>query len=365
LETLLLYLLIAVGLINILYYLFFANFSFVKEVIPNNQKIYPVSLLVCAKNEAENLERNVPKWLAQNHPNFELILIDDHSQDKTREIIERFAREDSRIIPVFVSANDRFVSGKKYALTLGIKKATHTRMVFTDADCKPASTAWLTKMSCHFSEQKAIVLGFGAYLKKPTLLNKIIRFETFITALQYFSYAKLGMPYMGVGRNLGYTRHLYESQNGFSAHMHIASGDDDLFVNAAGTSNNVSLCTESQAFTYSEPKTSFKAWFRQKRRHISTANQYKSRHKVLLAVYFIANFFFWILAAFGLFIAFKTTTIIVAVRVMVQLVVYFGAAKKLKQLDLLLFSPLLELFLICLQLPIFITNLVSSKPRWN
>ncbi|MEP3205722.1 MAG: glycosyltransferase [Gilvibacter sp.] len=322
-------------------------------------------MLVCAKNEAQNLKEHIPLWLAQTHPKFELILVDDDSTDNTREVIEQFAKEDSRIVPVYVSANDRFVSGKKYALTLGIKKARHTRMIFTDADCKPASVHWLAIMSTHFNQQKAIVLGFGAYSKKISLLNSIIRFETFMTALQYFSYAKLGKAYMGVGRNLGYTRHLYEEQNGFSAHMHVASGDDDLFVNAAATPQNVSLCTESKAFTYSKAKTSFASWFIQKRRHISTATFYKPSHKLLLGLYYVANFAFWALAIAGLIVSLKEAAIIIGVRVAVQLSVYLGAAKKLKQLDLVLLAPLLELFLICLQLPIFIANLVSSKPRWN
>lgn len=365
LESLLLYFLIAVSLINILYYLLFANFSFTKDAAPKTEKYFPLSLLVCAKNEAQNLQEHIPLWLSQSHPKFELIIVDDDSTDNTREIIEQFAKQDPRIIPVYVSANDRFVSGKKYALTLGIKKAKHTRMVFTDADCKPASIHWLAIMSTHFTPQKAIVLGFGGYLRTSSLLNFIIRFETFITALQYFSYAKLGKAYMGVGRNLGYTRNLYEAQNGFSAHMQIASGDDDLFVNAAATTQNVSICSDSKAFTYSKSKTTFKSWFAQKRRHISTANYYKPSHKILLGLYYVANFAFWPLAIAALFVATKAAAIVIAVRFAIQIAVYLGAAKKLKQLDLVVVAPLLELFLICLQLPIFIANLVSSKPRWN
>lgn len=360
-----LYIAAGVLLINLLYYLLFIYFGFSPNPKPETEKTYPVSLIVCAKNEAENLHKNIPNWLAQSHPNFELVLIDDASTDQTAQVIREYAEKDPRISAVYVKANERFHNSKKYALTLGIKKAQHTRMVFTDADCVPASEDWLTIMSRYFSAEKHLILGYGAYKRKIGLLNALIRFETFITALQYFSYARAGKAYMGVGRNLGYTSVLFEQQSGFASHIHVRSGDDDLFANKAATKENTTYCLDPNAFTLSTPKSSFGAWFAQKRRHISTAHHYKPFQKLSLGLYYLGNLAFWIVLGLLFIFNLQYALIFLAARTVLQWMAYFGAARKLNCLDLFLAAPVLELFLILLQLSIFSANLVSPKPSWK
>jgi hypothetical protein len=291
----LLYLLGIVVLINCSYFLLFSKFSFLKPSEGKTKKDYAVSLIVCAKNEAENLRKNIPLWLEQKYPDFEIVLINDASSDDTLEVMESFAIEDPRIVIVNVKNNEAFWGSKKYALTLGIKRAKNKRMLFTDADCRPESTLWIKTMVSKFSKQRQLVLGYGAYEKHPGILNALIRFETLMTALQYFSYAKVGLPYMGVGRNMAYTSDLYYSTNGFMSHMKIPSGDDDLFVNEAATKTNTALCLNEEAFTYSEPKSTWTAWKLQKKRHVSTSKLYKLKHKFLLGSYYIFNLLFWIL----------------------------------------------------------------------
>src|SRR5688572_33381892 len=119
-----------------------------------------------------------------------------------------------------------------------------------------------------------VVLGYGAYYKRPGMLNKLIRFETFHSALQYFSLALAGLPYMGVGRNLSYKKELFLRNKGFSSINHVLSGDDDLFINQVATKHNVNVVLDQEAFTLSEPKRRFKDWIRQKNRHYSTGKYY-------------------------------------------------------------------------------------------
>jgi glycosyltransferase involved in cell wall biosynthesis len=323
-------------------------------------------LLVCAKNEAENLKKYIPLWLEQEYPNFEIILINDASNDATLEVMEAFAAENSEISIVNVVNNEAFWGSKKYALTLGIKRAKNQRMLFTDADCQPASKEWLSSMASNFSDQKQLVLGYGAYLKHPGLLNRLIRYETLITALQYFSYAKAGIPYMGVGRNLGYTANLYYDNNGFTSHIKIPSGDDDLFVNEVGTSKNTEICIAEEAFTFSLPKRSWKAWWLQKKRHITTAKHYKPKHKFLLGFYYLFNLLFWILLISSfLLLNWQTVVIVVGFRFAFQYVVVGMAASKLAEKDLIPFIPILELFLVFIQMSIFISNCTSKSIRWK
>lgn len=362
----LLYVFGAVALINCVYFLLFSKFSFLKTTAINVSEKYPVSLIVCAKNEAENLKVNIPLWQQQQYPNFEIILINDASVDETLEVMETFAAQDSRIQIVNVKNNEAFWASKKYALTLGIKRAKNTRLVFTDADCYPASTEWLAIMASKFSNEKQLVLGYGAYEKKPSFLNKMIRFETLMTAVQYFSYAKVGNPYMGVGRNLAYTSSLYYENKGFINHIKIASGDDDLFVNEAATAKNVAICTEPEAFTYSLPKKKKKNWLTQKKRHYTTAKLYKPKHRFILGFYYCCNLIFWPLAIATIFTEYWILALaIIFIRLLLQYIVIGKAAKRLKEQDLIPFIAFYELFLVFTQLSIFISNSGEKNSRWK
>ena len=285
------YAFLSIVTINSVYYLFFFRFAFSKspKAKPSPKEI-GVSILICSKNEADNLKTHIPKWLEQDYDTFELVLVNDASYDDTPSIIDAFAEKDIRITPVHVENNEAFWGSKKYALTLGIKKARYDTLLFTDADCYPKSKQWIRSMSSAFEENTDVVLGYGAYeLKKRSWLNMLIRYETLLTAVQYFSYALAGNPYMGVGRNLGYTKSLFFEQRGFMSHMDVASGDDDLFVNEAATKSNTTICYIQDAHTVSEPKTSWKSWFIQKRRHISTATHYKKKDQFLLGLFYLSQ----------------------------------------------------------------------------
>ena len=349
------------------YLLLFSRFAFVKPSKPS-QKNIAVSVIICAKNEAENLKTFLPSILEQDYPEFEIVLINDSSKDETLDVIEHFSKLHSNIKIVDVKSIEAFWGNKKYALTLGIKAAKNDYLLFTDADCLPVSKHWIKEMSSHFNNKKSIVLGYGAYSKvKHSLLNKIIRFETLTTAVNYFSFAKFGLPYMGVGRNLTYTKKEFFDANGFINHIKVRSGDDDLFINQIATSENTAICFSKDSFTESIPKTTFKDWFKQKRRHVSTAKHYKTKHKVLLALLYISNFLFWLLALI-LFTSLFNWEIILGLflfRIIMQYVIIGLSSKKLGETNLMILLPFLEIFLIVAQLTIFINNLISKPNHWK
>jgi glycosyltransferase involved in cell wall biosynthesis len=354
--------------IQVIYYLTFL-FSFsIKRVDTQLKKHIPISVIICAKNEEENLEQNLPLILNQAYSNFEVVLINDSSSDNSLDIMKKFEAKHNNIKLVDVKTIETFWGNKKYALTLGIKASKHNFLVFTDADCKPNSDKWLAHISSKFSNQKAIVLGYGAYAKKPfSFLNKVIRFETVITALQYLSFANLGCPYMGVGRNLAYRKELFFNNNGFNSHMFLKSGDDDLFINEIANTKNTAICFSKESFTISEPKITFSDWILQKRRHISTAKFYKIKHKLLLGLFYSSQLLFWVLGILFLIIGYHLPLAIglIALRFMIQLISFGFTAKKLDEVNLILLAPLLEIFLILTQLFIFIANLIVTPKYWK
>lgn len=354
--------------IQLIYYGYvFGKFATYSPKSPT-QKNIGISVLICAKNEAQNLKENLPKILNQNYPKFEIVLINDNSSDDTLTIMKAFARTSDHVKIVDVKPIEKFWGNKKYALTLGIKAATFDYLLFTDADCKPVSANWITEISKHFSNEKSLIIGYSPYRKiKKSLLNLLIRYETFLTAVQYFSYARLGMPYMAVGRNLAYKKGLFFEANGYMNHMEVKSGDDDLFVNQVATKANVELCISQASFVESEPKTKFEDWILQKRRHITTAKHYKSHHKVLLGLFYLSQIGFWSLGIILMIVSFhwKLVLGLILLRFVVQYLSFLSCSKKLGEVDLLFWLPILEFLLLLVQFFIFIQNLISKPQHWK
>ena len=359
---------IAIVAIEFLYYLFiFGKFAFAKAQNTSPKKL-SVSVIVCAKNEAENVTRFIPLLAEQDYPDFEIILIDDASSDTTLDIFEEFEKLYSNVKLVKVRNNEAFWGNKKYALTLGIKASTKDYLLFLDADCYPSTKDWITNMSAQFTMQKTVVLGYGAYEKiAGSFLNKIIRFETMLTAVQYFSWAKAGLPYMGIGRNLAYKKEEFFNINGFISHIQVRSGDDDLFINQVATAKNTTTCYTPESFTYSEPKKSFSAWFNQKRRHVSTASLYKFFDKSQLALFYTSQLLFFILAIVLLAFQYEWIAVmgLVGFRYLFTWIVLGFSAGKLKEKDVMYWFPIIEIVLIFTQLNVFITNIFSKPVHWK
>ena len=245
-----------------------------------------VSVLICAHNEAENLTDYLQSVLLQDYPTFEVIVVDDGSMDNTRSIMEQYHRQDSRIHLTFVPAEARVMSTKKLGITLAAKAAKYDYLVLTDADCQPASKNWLSRMVAPFiaNPETEIVLGYGAYFEKPTLLNRLIQYDTLFNALHFLGRARSRMPYMGVGRNLAYKKDLFFRSGGFTDQMTVRSGDDDLFINKVATRRNTAIVVHPEATTWSIAKPNWEEWWLQKRRHLSVSPMYNTRSKLHLSL---------------------------------------------------------------------------------
>jgi len=354
--------------IQFLYQLFvFSRFSFVKPK-KETPKSVPVSVIVWAKNEYENLVIQLPVLVSQNYPNYELVLIDDASNDETLDLFEEYEKQYSFVKLVKVINNEAFWGNKKFALTLGIKAAKNEYLLFTDADCRITSENWILEMTSHFSFKKTIVLGYGAFDKiKGSVLNKIIRFDGVVAAIQYLSWAKIGKPYMGIGRNMAYKKSEFFNVNGFINHIKVRSGEDDLFINEAANKANTTICYSPDSFTYCEPKTTFKDWMNQKRKETSTKKFYKDFDKIQLNLYLISQLCCLILGI--ILLSFQYNLIIVSsvlgFRYIFNWMVFGYGAAKLKEKDIILWYPIFEIILLITQIRVALTNLIFKPEHWK
>jgi glycosyltransferase involved in cell wall biosynthesis len=355
--------------IQIIYYGFiFSKFSFLKKQPKVVSFSEPVSVVICAKNEEKNISSLLDILLKQNYSNYEILVIDDASSDKTQEILESYELKNPKIKVVKVENNEAFWGNKKWALTLGIKTTKYENLLFTDADCKPNSEFWIQNMVQNFTQEKTIVLGYSPYIKiKNSWLNKLIRFETLFAAIQYFSWAKAGKTYMGVGRNLAYKKTEFYNQNGFINHMKLHSGDDDLFINTASNKTNTTIEFSKESFIYSEPKKTWKDWILQKRRHLTTVKYYKTFDKFQLGLFFISQFYFVVLAIILLSFLHQWIVVvsIVGFRYFLNYIIIGKAARKLNENSLIFWYPFLEINLILVQLHVFLKNLISKPKYWR
>jgi biofilm PGA synthesis N-glycosyltransferase PgaC len=366
--TLMLYIIFVTAcVVQVGYYLFvYIRFAFYRRKSITGGK-QPVSVIICARNEVNNLRRYLVPVLEQDYPSYEVILVNDCSWDESSVYLDELQKKYSHLKVVTIKEQEKYRHAKKFALTLGIKAAAHDVLLFTDADCEPAGRNWLEKMQDHFREGTEIVLGYGPYRKEKGFLNKMIRFDTFMIALQYFSFSLAGKPYMGVGRNLSYRKSLFFRTKGFARHYHLLSGDDDLFVNENASASNTGIEIHPDSFTYSDPKKSFSGWYTQKKRHIGTGRFYKGSHKLLLFLNSFSGILFF-LSLIALLVMHVDRRIIVSlygIKLLVELPILYVSSKKLQETDLIWLFPLLEFFNVMLQPVFFLSNLVSKQKPWK
>ncbi len=326
-----------VAFIQLFYYLFFfSRLSFYKEKIKTNFRTNAVSVIVCARDEAENLAQNLPGSLVQEYPTtHEVIVVNDNSYDDSKYVLEELRKQFRQLQVVELTQEAKMIPGKKFPLSIGIKSARQEIVLLTDADCVPASEHWIGSMQEVYDDETEIVLGYGPYHRKKGLLNKIVRWETFHSAVQYFSYALAGLPYMGVGRNLSYKKVIFYRHKGFSAHNNVPGGDDDLFINMAATKRNTKININKESFTLSKPPTTWNQWLKQKKRHYTTSKFYKPLHKFLLGTYSISHFLFYPLLVLScIFFSWQLGLAIYGLRLVVQTIVFSKTMRKLGEKDL-------------------------------
>ncbi len=353
------------------YFFYFGRVALSRSGQENSQQANaPVSVIICARNEYENLKKNLPIVLEQDYPDFEVVVVNDFSQDDSFYLLKGFQEKYDHFKVIHLRENVNFFEGKKLALAVGIKSAKHDTVLLTDADCTPAGKNWIKTMMAAFGNKTEIVLGYGGYKKVPGFLNKLIRFDTLSIALFYLGAALAGKAYMGVGRNLAYHRKAFFRHGGFASHYKIKSGDDDLFVNSAATPSNTAVVLNPEGYTFSDPKKDFVSWFKQKKRHLSTGTYYKMGDKIKLGIFTFFNTLFYPVIVLFLFFAQDSLSLLIALglfllKTISLMLVYYYAGKRVDEKKLFLYSPLFDFIFVLLN-PLFAaSNIFYKKNKWK
>lgn len=361
LELVLFILWMATLCIQLYFYFFQFNGLMKYRSITKLDRKKPVSIIIAAKNELENLKAYLPLVLNQNHEIYEVIVVNNFSTDGTWEYLSSLNHER---LKVFDYAEKK---GKKVALQAGIQQAKYEMLLFTDADCRAQSEDWVSTMTGAFGEKIEFVLGYGAFEKQSTWLNKVIRFEGLLTAIQYFSFALKGEPYMGVGRNLAYLKSTFTKAEGFNSHSEVLSGDDDLIVNQMGNAENIALVLDRGATMISYGEASWLTFYRQKRRQLLSGNLYKVKDRIKLALFGASNFLYYALLV-SLLLNFENTTFILGIFVVKQVceyIVFFKLCRQLGNKDLIKWLPIVEPFYLVFIIIAGVSTWFQKVDRWK
>ncbi len=359
-----------VGLIQLFYYwVYFSRLAFYK---PKSKNTYTgsVSVVISAHNEYNNLKKNLRYILTQDYHDYEVVVVDDASDDDSAHFLQQMEAKYGHLKVVTLKDSVNFFKGKKLPLSIGIKSAKSDVVLLTDADCRPAGPHWITRMADNFEGQTELVLGYGGYEVKPGLLNKLIRFDTLFAAMQYLSMALAGIPYMGVGKNLSYKKGLFYRVKGFTSHYKILSGDDDLFVNQTATKDNVAIEISPHSFTITAPTNSFKAWLNQKRKKHTTGKYYKRRHKRLLGMFSFTQFLFYplfistlVIGGIGM-VSFMAAGVFL-LRLFTQMIIFSKVTARFNERNIFPYSILFELVYPFISFIFVLASLFYSKQTWK
>jgi len=357
-------------LIQLTYYWFiFARLAFYKPLKRKiSDELPPVSVVIAARNEYYNLRDNLPEILEQDYPSFEVVVVNHASDDDTELLLKQLHNQYPHLKVVTIQQDLNFFKGKKFPLSIGIREAQNDVLLLTDADCKPASRNWIKNIAGHYeSIKKQVVIGYGPYQKKKGLLNLMIRYDTFMVAMQYLSFALMGKPYMGVGRNLSYRKSLFLQHKGFVSHYGLSSGDDDLFIGQVATKRNTEIELSADSFVYSAPKTSFADWWKQKKRHLSTSKKYKPGIKFSLGLFGLSQLLFYLLFVLSLLAGIDLRIVlgIFLLRFLTQLVVHKKITTLLHEGALCIFSLLWEVVYILIMPLLTIAGLFTKQSKWK
>jgi cellulose synthase/poly-beta-1,6-N-acetylglucosamine synthase-like glycosyltransferase len=245
-----------------------------------------VSVLIAARNEEKNIGATIEAILAQNYPKrlTEIIIVDDHSSDRTPDIIRSYQSQGVKLLRL--NESEVLNSYKKKALTEAIGISTGELIVATDADCQMGSN-WLSTIVSFYKENDCYLISSPVlYFKEKNVFEEL-------QTLEFLYLIGLGAASIGNkqastcnGANLAYKRDVFMELKGFQGIDDLASGDDELFLHkvAAKYPDKIGFCKSEEAVVYTEAKESLNSFILQRKRWASKSTHYKRKSIVFLGI---------------------------------------------------------------------------------
>lgn len=245
--------------------------------LPTDEGLTPMSVIVYAHNAENHIERLLEGLLAQDHPQFEVIVVNDASIDNTAELVGNVVERDPRVYLTFVSESARNISHRKLAYTVGLRAAKYPVALLTTAEVEIPSASWLRCMAAPFADPD-IEVGIGAaYVPKDTDRGngRFWRsFDSLTSTTRWLGAALGGKPYRGTACNLAFRPKTFFDHKGFASTNRFQGGEDDIFINEIATTENTVTVFRPEAMpAVSLPGDEYpRLWKRNKERYTFTSH---------------------------------------------------------------------------------------------
>jgi len=327
-----------------------------------------VSIVVYANGDIESLQKNLPLFLNQDYPQFEVIVVNDGFDDESENILKRVSIENHHLYYNFVPNNTQYLSHKKLALTMGIKAAKYDTILFTEITCQPLCNHWISSMVSAYKDNTEIVLGFSSYPYDCSFFHKLIAYDNLNTGLQMIASALAHSPYMGNGKNLSYNKAIFFAHKGYSHSLNLHVGSDDLFINQVATKNNTEVQYNSESIIYLNKIGSWNEWRDFKMSRATTQHYYKGGRLSFYRTEYLSYILFLCSSCATLFVGITGNWLIsllagllILVRYVTKGIIFHKSALLLQQKPSIFWFPILEICLFLCKGHIWIYRLFKGK----
>ena len=288
-----------------------------------------ISIIITAKNEADNLRKNLPEILNQDYHNFQVVVVNNSSTDNTSNVLDELKSKYPELYTTFIPVSTNNRNDKKLAITVGIKAAKHNILLFTEPDTKPLSNKWVYEYAKAFNNNVEVVLGSCQIEICKSVFKKYILFDNLFSGIKYTSMALINKPYMGIGRNMAFKKKLFFDNKGFSSILNIENGEDNLFINKIANEHNTTVLLSPNSLVVSNAINGFINWRNIKTNYVVSRKHYTGYKAKRLAFEVFSRYLFYLFFAIliGLGIYTPSITIIAfalllfLIRYIVQLIV--------------------------------------------
>lgn len=245
-----------------------------------------VTILIAARNEEARINYTIDDILAQDYPIdlTEIIIVDDHSTDRTAEIIRSYADRGVKLLQL--NEDKPLNSYKKKAIAQAISLSNGDLMVATDADCRMGNK-WLSSIVNYFESSDLVMISSPvAYFEERSLFE-------YMQTLEFAYLIGIGASFIGNkrastcnGANLAYRKDVFYEVGGFKGIDDLASGDDELLLQkvAERYPGRIGFLKLREAIVYTHAKHTLNEFLQQRRRWASKSTKYKDKRIVALAV---------------------------------------------------------------------------------
>ena len=254
----------------------------------------PVSVIVYAHNKAKELETSLPMMLEQDYPLYEVVVVDNTSQDDTASVVAQYKALYPHLRSTEISSEVAFANATYFALSMGVKTAMYDQVLFVDAAAVPFGLHWISSMQRQFVPSADFVLGYSRLDLRPGRWNRWIRYDHVWRAGFCFALALFVKPFSGFGNNIAYRKSMFFSHNGFMHLAHLPVGNEPLYLSDAASRRTTKVALLHDAHVRESAEFNFRSWLRRRKQvlyaypHFSPSARFLSGLEVFSRVVFLA-----------------------------------------------------------------------------